>query len=294
MDVLLRHGEHAAGAAGRVIDGRGAAAGGGRAVRGEDEVHHELDDLARGVVLPGVLVVGFGKAADELLKDIAHLQIGDLVRMEVGLAGGEFLEHHIEDVLFRHRGEVRPERLELFQYLPDVGRKGVAVGAEVGRQTGGGGQQAFKGEGAGIVELEAAGGGAQLCGQQGRALVLPERGQHGGLGGLQYAVETADDGQGEDDLAILMRLERAGQLVGNGPDEIGFFGNGGGKGHGTSSAKGDGRRGRLRRAPAAHAAHGTTATRATRTANGADRAKNDTPPYGKSISAGRQAGKAGA
>ena len=231
MDVLLGHGEHAARAAGRVIDGRGGArAGQGGVVVGEQQVDHQLDDLARGVVLPGVLVVRFGKAADEFFEDVAHLQIGDAGGVQVGLAGGEFLEHHVEHVLLGHGGQVRPKRFEALQYLAHVGGKGVAVGPEVGLQIIGGVQQPREGEGAGVVELVPRGIAQHGFFQRG-ARKGPRRLQHHFLGGLQHAVEAADDGEGQDDFTILVRFEHAGELVGYGPDKVGFFGNGGGKGH---------------------------------------------------------------
>ena len=154
VDVLLGHGEHAARAAGRVIDGRsGARAGQSGVVVGEQQVDHQLDDLARGVVLPGVLVVRFGKAADEFFKNVAHLQIGDAGGVQIGLAGGEFLEHHVEHVLLGHGGEVRPKRFKALQDLAHVGGKGVTVGPEVRLQIIGGVQQSREGEGAAVVEF---------------------------------------------------------------------------------------------------------------------------------------------
>ena len=120
---------------------------------GEQQVDHQLDDLARGVVLPGVLVVRFGKAADEFFKNVAHLQIGDAGGVQVGLAGGEFLEHHVEHVLLGHGGQVRTKRFEALQYLAYVGGKGVAVGPEVRLQAIWVIQQPREGEGAAVVEF---------------------------------------------------------------------------------------------------------------------------------------------
>ena len=45
--------------------------------------------------------------------------------------------------------------------------------------------------------------------------------QDGGLRGLQHAVEAADNGQGEDDLAVLGLLVVTPEEVGHGPDEGG-------------------------------------------------------------------------
>ena len=46
-------------------------------------------------------------------------------------------------------------------------------------------------------------------------------GQHGGLGGLQHAVQPAQDGEGEDDFAVVGLLVIATQQVSDGPDEGG-------------------------------------------------------------------------
>ena len=53
--------------------------------------------------------------------------------------------------------------------------------------------------------------------------LLPGRvlGQHGGLGGLQHAIQPPQDGEGQDDLAVLGLLVVAAQQIGDGPDEGG-------------------------------------------------------------------------
>jgi len=51
-----------------------------------------------------------------------------------------------------------------------------------------------------------------------------EFGEDRALGGLEDAVETAEDREGEDDLAVLLLLVVAAQEVGDGPDEGGAVG----------------------------------------------------------------------
>jgi hypothetical protein len=46
-------------------------------------------------------------------------------------------------------------------------------------------------------------------------------GQHGGLGGFEHAVEAAQHGEGQDDLAVVGLLVVATEEVGDGPDEGG-------------------------------------------------------------------------
>ena len=69
--VSSAHGQHAAGAAGAVVDEIGAGlhlVGDGF----EDEIGHELHDIAGGEVFAGLLVVLLAEAADQLLEDGAH------------------------------------------------------------------------------------------------------------------------------------------------------------------------------------------------------------------------------
>ena len=46
----------------------------------------------------------------------------------------------------------------------------------------------------------------------------------GGLGGRQHTVETAQDGQGQDDLAVCVALAGTAQQVADAPDERGDLG----------------------------------------------------------------------
>ena len=51
------------------------------ASRGDEQVDHELDDLARGEVLSGGLVGVFGEFPDQVLEDVAHVVVGQLVEV---------------------------------------------------------------------------------------------------------------------------------------------------------------------------------------------------------------------
>ncbi len=71
LQRLLGHGQHAAGAAGAVVEQVGARfdlVGDGQ----KDEAGHQPHGVARGPVLAGLLVVLLVKAAHQLLKDGAH------------------------------------------------------------------------------------------------------------------------------------------------------------------------------------------------------------------------------
>ena len=71
LQRLLGDRQHAAGAAGAVVDqvGAGLDLVGDRQ---EDQVGHELDGVARRPVLAGLLVVLLVEPADQLLEDRAH------------------------------------------------------------------------------------------------------------------------------------------------------------------------------------------------------------------------------
>ena len=71
LEGLLGDGQHAAGAAGAVVEEVGARLDlvGDRQ---EDQAGHELDGVAGRPVLAGLLVVLLVEAADQLLEDGAH------------------------------------------------------------------------------------------------------------------------------------------------------------------------------------------------------------------------------
>ena len=222
VEVFLRHGEHAAGAAGGVVNGLGHVGPGKDVVIVvEQEVHHQADDLPRGVVLPGVLVVRLGEAADDLLENIAHFQVGDHVRVQVGLGSGEFLDDNIQDALARQSGNL-PVKAEFLQNIPHVLREAVEIVSEVGLDVVGIVQQPLEGVLAGVVKRLARGGPQQHI-PQGQVLdgLVPL--QYGILGIGQNTVKAANDGERQDHLAVFVGFVYAGEFIGNRPDQGGFF-----------------------------------------------------------------------
>src|SRR5208283_3711625 len=88
MQVLGGDGEHAAGAAGGVVESADDALLSEDVVIGvEQDVDHELDDFAGGEVVAGLFVGGFVEFADKLFEDEAHVVVGDGFGVEVD--GGE-------------------------------------------------------------------------------------------------------------------------------------------------------------------------------------------------------------
>jgi hypothetical protein len=130
-DVTLGHREHAAGAAGRVVDGLDHVAAAQVLLRGEQQVDHQLDDLAGREVLPGLFVRLLRADPDEFLEDIPHLDVAHAVRGQVDR--GELLDDLVEEVLLRHARDLLIEREPLHD-LADIAREAVDVGVEVGRE----------------------------------------------------------------------------------------------------------------------------------------------------------------
>jgi hypothetical protein len=94
---LLGDGQHAAGAAGAVVEQVGA---GFDLVlyREEDEVGHEADGIAGGPVLAGLLVIVFIELADELFEDGAHRVIVDSRGGEVDFGVEKFADEGAEGI----------------------------------------------------------------------------------------------------------------------------------------------------------------------------------------------------
>lgn len=221
-EVLVAHAEHTAGAGGGVVEGaHHAGLGQGLVVLDEEEVDHEADDLARGEVLPGGLVGQLGELADQLLEDRAHLGVADGLRVQVD--GGEFLGDEVEQSRLVEAVDLGVE-VEALEDVAHGGRKGLHVGAEVFADIVLVAHQLLQVERRGAVEestrdLEEEGLRVQL-----RLFPLRLLRQHGVLGGLQHTVQTAEDGKGQDDLALFGLLVVATQEVGDRPDKGGKVG----------------------------------------------------------------------
>ncbi len=213
--------QHPAGAGGGVVQRTHRARLGERlVVAGEENVDHEADDLARGEVLPGGLVGGFREAPDELLEDQSHRFVGDLVRVQVHC--GELLHQHEQQVLlveFAHP----LEELEALEDIAGVGREVAEVGDQVLADMLLVGEQARQGEAADVVE-----GLLALATQEDvdvHAFLGPLRvlRDHRVLGRLEDAVQPPQEGEGEDDLAVVGLLVVTPEKVGDGPEEGGEF-----------------------------------------------------------------------
>ena len=164
LQSVLGYGQHAAGAAGAVVEQIGAGfdlAGDGQ----EDESGHERHGVAWGPVFAGLFVVLLVEAAYQFLEDRAHAVVVEAgvfdravgvegrSRAEVDVGRGEFLDQRAQGVGF---GETRNlvAELEVVEDVLHVGRKPVQVGFKIGRQllATGAGSEVAQGELGGVVE----------------------------------------------------------------------------------------------------------------------------------------------
>ena len=218
-DVLLGEGEHAPRAAARVVDAEHDAL---RAqpppVAREQQVDHEVDDVARREVLAGVLVQRLVELADELFEDGAHRGVVDGVGVQVDPGVAEPLDDlEQQPRLVELRDGV--VEVELLEHLAHVGAEPGDVVAQVLRDVGGVGEQLLEVVARRVVEREPR-----------RALELPLRvvepalepglrRQHLPLRRGQHAVEPAQHGEGQDDVLVLAAPEGVSDEVGHPPDE---------------------------------------------------------------------------
>ena len=216
--VILGDGQHAARPARRVEQRadrplRGQDVG----VRQEQKIDHQPDHLARGEVIARLLVRRLVEPPDQLLEDGAHLEVGDLVRVQVDLA--EPLHHEVEPVGLVELGDVLLEA-EVVEDLPRAVREALHVMGQVGGDVVRVALQLGEGEPARVVERHA-GNPAQdrVRPLELAALEALELVEDFVLGRFQHAVEPSQDGHREHDVLVLVRPVRAAQQLRDRPDE---------------------------------------------------------------------------
>ena len=217
-DLVVRHGEHAAGAGRGVVHLADQAGDGEVRIIREQQGDHEVDDLARGEVLTRGLVGGLRELADQLLEDVTHLVVADGVRVEVGL--GEVLEDLQQQVVV---GEVHDGVLEpvLLEDLPHVRGERVDVVPEVFLQVV---RIALHGLEVVLRAVKEAVGVARAVAKHGDGRLHPH--VHG-ADGLQYRlfrrgqhrIQAEEDRERQDHVPVLVLLVGAAEDVRGTPDE---------------------------------------------------------------------------
>ena len=170
-------------------------------VGGDDEVGHEIDDVAAGEVLSGL--VGLGEAAHEVLEDAAHLDLGHFTGAEVALAAAEVLYDLVQHSAVRHRADLVIElHAGLEEDVLHVLGKALEIVCEVLFYACWVGKQGLPREGGRVVEVVARGAAqesvayVELCSPVGGLEHLLVRGQ-------QAVVEALHDGHGQDYASVL-------------------------------------------------------------------------------------------
>ena len=154
----------------------------------EQKVDHQADDFARREVLSRRLVRQLRELPDQLLEDVAHLLISDLVGMEVDVR--ELLCDLIEELRLRQPLDLG-EEIEPLEDVPDRRRERLDVGEQVLPDVVLVADQLPHVHRRGVVE-----GLPGLPEEEGfrvhaRLFLGGVLGQDGVLGGLQDAIETA-------------------------------------------------------------------------------------------------------
>ena len=231
---LLGHGQHAAGAAGAVVQQVGAGAD-PVGDRQEDQLRHQPDRVARRPVLARLLVVLLVEAAHQLLEDRAHavvVEAGMLDRAvgvahrigaQVDVGRGELLDQRAQGVGAGQARDLVAE-LEVVEDVLHVGREPVQVRLEVGGEllAVGAGAQVAEGESGDVVERlsrRLAQGGVLLdhAGVVEGGLHVEDR----LLAAFQHRVEATQHGHGQDHVAVLAAyVEVAQDIVGDAPNVV--------------------------------------------------------------------------
>ena len=176
--------------------------------------------FARCEMVAGFLVGGFVELADQLFEDIAHLDVGDGIGMQVDVA--EPGDNQIEAVGFVELCDLLL-KTEMLKHVEGARRKTLDVIGQVGGDIIRVALEFFKSVAAGVVKRDAREVG-QLGFEDAFPFVSPllPGFKHTVLGRFQHAVEPPQDSQRQHDIFVFIWPVRAAQKIGNRPDESGF------------------------------------------------------------------------
>ena len=220
MDALLHAGKHLRGTHGHVVHRKVLA---GKARVAEQDIRHEINDIAGCEVCSGLLAVAFIETAHKVFKHITAVHGGNSVRPKVALGGVELLDDQIERVAFHHALD-DVVKLKLGKHVLHVAGEARQIIAEVGFDVLRVGKQGFKRVAGGVVELIAGCAGEEAI-HHFQHLYLFICFQHLGMRGQKAVVKALDHRHGQNDQTVFVRLERAAQHVRHVPDKGCFFSN---------------------------------------------------------------------
>jgi len=116
----------------------------------QQQVGHEIDHVPAGEVGSRFLAEGLGKAAHQILEDVAAVHRRDPVRPQVALGGIELPDHQVQGVALHHTADDSVE-VELGQHVLDISGEARQIVPEVCLDVLRVGEQRVKGELAGII-----------------------------------------------------------------------------------------------------------------------------------------------
>ena len=180
----------------------------------EEEIDHEADDLAGREVLAGGLVRQLGELADQLLVEVAHLDVADRVGMEIDL--GDLRQDEVEELRPVEPPDLGVE-VELLDDVAGLVVEGGDPGPEVAGDLGRVGEDLLEGQRAGVVDLDAGDRLEDRADVLDAALEGREAGEDLLLRGLEDAVEPAQHDERQDDPPVLGLLVVAPEQVGDRP-----------------------------------------------------------------------------
>ena len=152
-------------------------------------------------MLAGRLVREFGELADQLLEDRAHLSVADDFGVQVDV--GELLGDQVEQAGLRRAGRSAAWKSKRSKMSRTAGENAVDVGDQVLPDVILVAHQLLHVQRRRVVEALAGLPEQERLGVHASLLSLRQLGEDGCLGGLQDAVEPAEDGEWQDDPAVL-------------------------------------------------------------------------------------------
>ena len=183
----------------------------------KQNVYHELDNISARVVIASLGI--FREPTDQVLKDIAHLNIVNGLRIEVKLR--ECLYHRQQTVILIHLVDLLVKVKALDDVL-HIGRKALDVVSEIRRKVVGIIDKLCKGVLARIEELIPRHTAHRLCRVRRILLVLLHDSL---LRSFQCALKAADNDHRNNNVLVLVALICTSQLIGNRPNEAHLGGN---------------------------------------------------------------------